>query len=148
MAIKATFRFTDGMGRKTTRSWTSTATLLADAVADVAALATALQNATVGGLDGVVLSTVESGSDFVAGGSSNIDNNASVKVLAGDGYEYDFDLPMPIDGLKLAGGGFNTAAAEWTAIAALFAGGADQDWRINLRAPTTIVAATGGTIDK
>ena len=148
MAFNCTFRFIDDMGRPTTRTYVSTATLAADAEADVDTLAAAFDAASEGGLDGVTISYVYTGANFAADATSNIDDNASVTVSTSGNYNHPFDLPMPVAALKLAGGSFDSDDALWTAITDLFAGGVGQDWRVNKRNPVTITGTVGGKIDK
>lgn len=144
--MKCTFNFIDGFNRQTQRSWWSTSTLLVDALTDIAALASAINALSDGGLDGVVITNVDTSEDFAAVAGSNVDDNASIQVLGGDGYKYDFNLPMPITALFNADGTVDTSNAALATLMGLFATG--DNWRINLRNPTDIDSVVGGTLDK
>lgn len=148
MAFEVTFRFIDDMGRSTRRTYHNVGATVADVLTDVGVLAPLLDSAIEGGLSGVVIKTEDATDAFASDVGSNIDTNASVKVTGADGRNYDFDLPMPVAALRLAGGNFNSGSALWTDVATEFNGAGGNNWRINLNNPTAIVATIGGEIDK
>lgn len=146
MAFTVKLNFMDEYGRKTSRSFGNTSALIADVLTDLATLAPLFEAVIQGGMLGATISIADKSDAFVATSPSNIDENASLQVVGGDGYNYDFDLPMPIAALRLAGGSIDTANAALVSLMAQWAVGAK--WRVNLRSPTDIVSVTKGTLDK
>jgi len=145
MALPVTFTFRDSLSRKTTRTWVSVATTLAAALADVATLAPLVDAVTQGGLQKVTISSESTASAFAADAGSNVDENASITVLAADGRNYDLDLPMPITALRLAGGSIDTANADFIAFIDAF--GVAEAWRLNVFAPTAIASVEKAILD-
>lgn len=146
MAFTVRFNITDEFGRKTSRSWHNTEATIAGVLADVATMGPLLDAVTQGGLTGVNIQLGDKTTTFAAETPSNIDENASIKVTGGDGFVYDFDLPMPIAALRLGGGAIDTANAALVSFFAEFLTG--DAWRVNLRNPTDIVTVDSGTLDK
>ncbi len=146
MSFKCTFRFVDGYGRRTTRSYTNTNVLIATVLTELATFAAALDVIVEGGLESVHISQDDTSEAFAAAATSNKDENMSCQVLAGDGYNYDFDLPMPAAAIINADGSLDTTHGSVITFFALFLTGAT--WRINVRAPTDIVTILGGQLDK
>jgi len=145
MALPVTFTFVDALARKTTRTWTTTATTISQALTDIAALATLVNAVSDGGLQEVTITSKSVASAFAAAAGSNVDENASIKVLAADGRDYDVDLPMPIDALRLAGGAIDTANADFVAFIDAF--GVADAWRINNFNPTAISLVRSAQLD-
>jgi hypothetical protein len=147
MAATVTFSFIDEWGgAETSRSFHNTEALIADVLSDVAELAADFQAATQGGLRNVTITFKDTSQAFAAESPSNLDENASIKVRGNDGRLYDFDLPMPVAGLRLPGRQIDTANVVLTAVTDNFlVGGA---WRLNLNNPTYITAIEGGILDK
>lgn len=146
MAFDVRFDFLDAYNRVTTRTWHNTNALVADVLTDVGVLAGLINAISDGGLSGVTITQKSSAAAFAAVAGSSIDSNASVKVLAGDGYHYDVNIPMPIAGIINPDSTVDLTAAGVTAFFAEFASG--DTWRINLRAPTDIVTLVSGVLDK
>jgi len=145
MALPVTFTFRDSLSRKTTRTWVSTATTLAGALADVTALAPLINAISDGGLQKVTISAEDTAEAFAAAAGSNVDENASITVLAADGRNYDLDLPMPITALRLAGGSIDTANPDFVAFIDAF--GVAEAWRLNVFAPTAIISVEKALLD-
>jgi len=146
MAFTVKFNFTDALERKTSRSFHSTRALIADVIADVAVFAPLWNAVSEGGLQDVVITQTSEAAAFAASAGSNIDENASLKVLGADGFNYDFDLAMPIQVLRLIGGGIDLANIDLLALIAQFQGA--NAWRVNLRNPTQINTLVAGVLDK
>lgn len=146
MAFNVRFEFVDDHGRKTFRTWVNSNALIADVITQVGVLAPLLNAVIEGGLVKVSMTQTNVADAFAAGATASIDDNASIRVLAGDGFNYDFDLPMINPALVLAGGAINTDDAGIIALFAEFA--LAKTWHINLRNPTDIVAVMSGTLDK
>lgn len=146
MAFEVTFNLLDEFNRRTTRRYGNTSPLIADVLTDVGVHATALDLVTEGGLESVNITQRSTATTFAATTPSNIDENASLQVLAGDTFKYDFNLPMPIAALRLDGGIIDTGNANLLAYIALF--NAAGKWRINTRVPTDIVSIIKGVLDK
>lgn len=140
------FNLVDEFGRATSRTWSNDEPLLADVLADVAVIAPLLDAVIEGGLTGVVITIPSTASIFSSSSPSNIDENASLKVVGGDDRNYDFDLPMPIAALRLGGGAIDVANAALVSFMNSFLVG--DAWRVNLNNPTDIVSVTSGTLDK
>jgi hypothetical protein len=145
MALPVTFTFRDSLARKTTRTWVSVGTTLAAALADVAVLSPLIDAVSQGGLQKVTITDEDTGDAFAAEAGSNVDENASITVLAADGRNYDLDLPMPITALRLAGGSIDTANADFIAFIDAF--GVGENWRLNVFAPTAIVSVEKALLD-
>jgi hypothetical protein len=145
MALPVTFTFRDSLARKTTRTWVSVGTTIAAVLADVATLAPLVDAVTQGGLQKVTITSESVASAFASEAGSNVDENASVTVLAADGRNYDFDLPMPATVLRLAGGSIDTANADFVALMDEF--GAAANWRLNVFSPTAIVSVEKALLD-
>lgn len=146
MAFEVTFDFTDQWNRKTTRRWYNNQALVATVLTDIAALAPLYDAVGLGGISGVVITQKSTATTLAAGGASNIDANASIKVIAGDGYKYDFDLPMPSSTILNNDGTIITDDTDLVAFFNEFA--TAGHWRINLRNPTDVVTIDGGSVDK
>lgn len=146
MAFNVKFNIEDEFGRKTSRTWKNTGATIAAVLADVAIIGPLLDAIVQGGLTGVNISTADTATTFVASSPSNVDENASIKVRGGDTREYDFDLPMPIAAIRLAGGAIDVANAAVVSFFAQFLVGAT--WRVNLFNPTDITQVISGTLDK
>lgn len=145
MALPVTFTFRDSLSRKTTRTWVSVATTIAGALTDVGVLAPLIDAISQGGLQKVTISAENTADAFAADAGSNVDENASITVLAADGRNYDLDLPMPITALRLAGGSIDTANAAFVSFIAAF--GVGGNWRLNVFAPTAIVSVEKALLD-
>jgi hypothetical protein len=145
MSLPVVFTFRDSLARKTTRTWVSVATTLAGAITDVATLGPLVDAVSQGGLQKVTISQDSVASAFAAEAGSNVDENASITVLAADGRNYDFDLPMPATVLRLAGGSIDTANANFIALMDAFAAGGN--WRVNVFSPTAIVSVEKALLD-
>jgi len=145
MALPVTFTFRDSLARKTTRTWVSVGTTLVAALADVAVLAPLIDAISQGGLQKVTITSEDTGDAFAAEAGSNVDENASITVLAADGRNYDLDLPMPATVLRLAGGSIDTANADFIAFIDAF--GAAENWRLNVFAPTAISSVEKALLD-
>jgi hypothetical protein len=147
MPANVTFHFVDQWGgAETSRSYHNTQALVADVLTDVAALAANFQAAIQGGLKNVNITFNDTTQAFVAEDPSNLDENASIKVRGNDGRLYDFDLPMPAQGLRLPGRQIDTANVVLTNVTDNFLVGGT--WRLNLNNPTYITAIEGGILDK
>lgn len=140
------FNLVDEFGRKTTRTWFNDEPLVAAVLSDVAIFAPLLDAVTQGGLTGIVITFSDAADAFVATSPSNIDENASLQVAAGDARNYDFDLPMPIAALRLGGGVIDVSNAALISFIGQFL--LADAWRININNPTDIVSLTSGTLDK
>jgi hypothetical protein len=127
----------------------NTNTDLATVLADVAVMAPLLQAIVQGGLQDVTISTEDSSDAFaVSAEESNIDEGMTLSVLGGDGFNYPLKVPMPRSDLRLPGRAIALNDADLVAFLAKFDGGAGNDWRINLRNPTTVVSVNSGKLDK
>ena len=147
MAFDVTFNFVDAYNRKTTRTWHNLQALLANALLNVTTLADLYDTIGFGGLESVLLTQRSIADASAPTALASIDENVSVQVVGGDGYRYDFNLPMPNKaGIILADGSLNTADSDVTDFFDQFASGAN--WRINLRNPTDIATLVGGVLDK
>ncbi len=140
------FNMVDEFGRTTSRTWFNDEPLLAEVLTDVGIIAPLLEAVIQGGLTGIVITLSDTAETFVATTPSNIDENASVKVVGGDARNYDFDLPMPAAVLRLAGGSIDVANAALVSFFDQFL--LADAWRINLSTPTDIASVTSGTLDK
>jgi len=145
MTLPVTFTFVDSLARKTTRTWTTTSVTIVDALTDATALAALLDAVTEGGLQEITITRKDTAAAFAFSAGPNIDENASVKVPAADGRDYDFDLPMPIAALRLAGGAIDTANANFIALFDAF--GVASAWRINNFTPTAISLVRSALLD-
>lgn len=146
MAFQVTFAFNDGMLRKTTRRYVNTEALLSDVLVDIVAFAPLYDTIAQGGIKQVTISQISAATTLVPDPGSNVDDNASIGVLGGNGFEYDFDLPMPALPITMPGGGINLLDTDLLAFFAIFNAGGP--WRINTRNPTDIVSLTKGSVDK
>lgn len=140
------FNIVDEFGRRTSRTWFNDEPLLADVLTDVGILAPLLEAVTQGGLTGIVITLADVAETFAATTPSNVDENASIKVVGGDARNYDFDLPMPTAVLRLAGGSIDVANAALVSFLDQFL--LADAWRINLSAPVDIASVTSGKLDK
>lgn len=149
MAFNVTFTLNDSMNRVTTKTWFNTNVLIADVLTDIAALSPLLQAVIQGGLLSVIISQTSTGGAFTPSAEeSNIDEGARIKVIGGDANNYSFALPMPRSDLRQAGGSLNVSDPDLVAFLAEFDGLAGNNWRINLKNPTTIATVVSGTVDK
>ena len=146
MAFNVQFKMVDEFGRKTTRTWGCTEATVALVLTALAVIAPLLDAITQGGLTGVNISTKDESDAFAFSSPSNVDENASITVIGGDTFNYDFDLPMPIASLRLSGGKIDVDDAAVVSFFAQFLTGGK--WRINLRNPTDIVTVVEGKLDK
>ena len=148
MAFDVRFQFVDVYNRPTFRTWGNSNALIDDVLTDVTAIA-ALFNAVIeGGLVSVTITQKSTNGAFAADAATNVDDNASIKVLAGDGYNYDYNLPMPIAALINPDGTVDLTNAALIALTDVFGGGAGENWTINVRNPTTIASLVSGVLDK
>lgn len=145
MAFDVQFRIVDDYNRVTTRTWQNNQALVATVLTDVAVLAPLLEAIIEGGLERVVITQRSTATAFAAEAASNVDENGSIKVIGGDTFAYDFDLPMPYDTMKNPDGTLDLTLAAVTAFFAEFLTG---NFRINLRNPTTIATLVSGVLDK
>jgi len=143
--LAVTFTFTDGNGRSTNRTFTTTSTTLADALTDVADFATKIGAAFDCGLSGVVITEKDGAADFAPVALSNIDEGATFKVLADDGYNYSIKLPIPSAGIRAGGGAIDLTDPLVIAVMDLFKTGGK--WRVNNRTPTFVVTVEKGLLD-
>jgi len=139
------FNFRDSRGRPTSRTYWNTATVLSDVLSDVTTFAPLLNALTDLALESITVSVKSTTTTFAGAAVSNIDENVSLKVLGGDGWGYDVDLPDVPD-LKTPSGVIALTDADLLAFAAAFA--VAEPWRINLRNPTTIGTLVSATLDK
>ena len=146
MAFDVRFVFEDEKKTQTTRTYGNTNATIALVLTQVAVLAPLFDTVIMGGLVKVVITTSDAADTFVSLADSNVDKNASIKVLGGDGRNYDFDLPMIKSALVLPGRAIDTADAGIVALFAEFATG--KTWRINGATPTFIAEVVDGTLDK
>lgn len=139
------FNFRDTRGRLTSRSVVHTSNVIATILADIATLAPLWDTITDLGLENVTISLTDDADAFASAGVSNVDENVSVKVLAADGFKYDFDLPdmpdafTPVELLDVT---------NPDVVAFFDQFGPASPWRINLRNPTAIVSLISGRLDK
>ena len=146
MAFNVRFNFTDLKNGDTSRTWVNTGATVAAVLLDVTTLVALYAAIGLGGLDSVLISQRSTADAFAPETGANVDDNASVQVLGGDGYKYDFDLPMPEADIIQADRSVLTTDAAVIAFFAAFASG--STWRINLRNPTDVATVIGGTLDK
>lgn len=146
MAFDVRFEFIDIAETVTTRTYVNNQALVADVLTQAAVLAPLFETVMMGGLNKIVLTLIDTSDAYAAGADSNVDKNASIKVTGGDGFGYDFDLPMINQDLVLPGRAIITADANIVALFAEFASG--KTWRINRRNPTDIAAVIDGKLDK
>ncbi len=146
MAFDVRFEFFDEKETVTTRTYVNTSATVAAVLTQAAVIAPLFNTVIMGGLNKIVLTQIDVSDAFVALADSNVDKNASIKVTGGDGFGYDFDLPMIKSALVLAGRAIDTADAGIVALFAEFASG--KTWRINRRNPTDIADVIDGTLDK
>lgn len=146
MAFDVRFEFVDIQETVTTRTYGNTNALAADVLTQAAVLAPLFEAVMMGGLNKVVLTQVDTSDAYVALADSNVDKNASIKVLAGNGRHYDFDLPMIISSLVLPGRAIDTADAALIALFDEFATG--KTWRIDRFNPTFIASVVDGVLDR
>lgn len=149
MAFNVTFQMYDQMNRETTKEFFNSSTTVADVLTDVAALSPLLQAIIQGGLAGVIIRQASTGGAFSPSAEeSNIDEGMRIAVRGGDNERYSVGIPMPRNDLRQAGGVVNLADPDLIAFFDEFDGAAGNNWRINLRNPTTIATLLSGTIDK
>ncbi len=146
MAFNVRFEFVDDHGRKTHRTWNNSNALIADVLTQIGVIAPLFNAVIEGGLSKLTISQNSVAAAFAADATANVDDNASMKVIGGDGFAYDFDLPMINPGLVLAGGAINTSDAGIIALFSEF--DVAKTWHINLRNPTDIVSLLSGELDK
>lgn len=144
--LAVTFTFTDDNGRTTNRTFTTTSTTIADAITDVAAFATIATAAFDCGLNGVTITEKDSAADYAAVANSNIDEGATFKVTADDGYDYSIKMPIPKVAIRAGGGAINLADPLVLAFTNQFLTGGK--WRVNTRAPTFVTVVNQGLLDK
>lgn len=146
MAFDVTFNFTDVFNRRTQRTYHNTQALLATVLTDLTTIAELIDAVSLGGLENVIITQRSAAEASAAEAGSNVDENCSVQVLGGDGYRYDFNLPMPDPSILNSDGTLDTGNAAVVALFGAFASG--DSWRINLRNPTDIASVIGGVLDK
>jgi len=146
MSLAVTFSLTDAEGRSTTRTWTTTSTTIADAITDVAAFAAILTAAFDCGLSGITITQKDSAADFAPAAGSNVDEGATFKVTADDGYDYSIKVPIPKAAIRAGGGTIDLADPLVTAFTDQFLTGGK--WRVNNRAPTFVTTVNKGLLDK
>jgi len=147
MAANVKFNFLDSHGRSTSRSFHNVEALVADIIADVGELAALWAPLTDLQLVNAIMTFSTTTGAFAGAVGSNMDDNVSVQVLAGDGFKYDVDLPAVPDA-KISGGVVALTDQDLIDFIAEFAGGAGNAWRVNLRNPTTIASVIKATLDK
>lgn len=146
MALAVTFKLTDAEGRSTNRTWTTTSSTIADALTDVGAFATILAAAFDCGLSGVTITQKDGSDDYAAIAASNIDEGATFKVTADDGFDYSIKVPIPKAAIRAGGGAIDLADILTTNFTDQFLTGGK--WRVNNRAPTFVTAVNKGLLDK
>lgn len=147
MAFDVTFNFVDAFNRKTTRTWNNTNALIASVLTDVTAFVALYDAIGQGGVQSVLITQRSTADAIPAEGTTSVDENVSCQVIGGDGFQYDFNLPMPLKGtIILSDGSLDTSEAGVIAFFDEFLVG--DNWRINLRNPTDIVTLVGGQLDK
>ncbi len=145
MTLAVTFSFTDDNGRATNRTFTTTSTTIADALTDVGDFATKVNAAFDCGLSGVIITEKDNAADFAALAASNIDEGATFKVLADDGYTYNIKIPIPAASIRAGGGAIDLTDPLVIAVTDLFKTGGK--WRVNSRNPTFVVTVEKGLLD-
>lgn len=145
MSYTVKFNFRDSRGRSVSRSLHNDEPLIADVLTDVGELTALWNPLTDLAFENVVVTRRDDSDAFAGATVSNRDENTSVKVLAEDGYVYDFDLPDIPDALHPG----ETLDVTDAAVVAFF----DEfltagPWRINLRTPTAIASLISGKLDK
>lgn len=149
MAFDVTFQMYDELNRETTKRFHNTNALIADVLTDVAAMSPLLAAVIQGGLSGVIITQSSTGGAFSPSAEeSNIDEGMRIAVRGGDNERYSVGIPMPRNDLRQAGGVINVADPDLVAFLAEFDGLAGNNWRINLKNPTTIATVLSGTLDK
>lgn len=149
MSFNVTFNMVDELNRKTTKTFFNTNALIADVLTDIAALSPLLQAIIQGGLVDVIISQASTGGAFTPSAEeSNVDEGMAIKVRGADTHGYSVGIPMPRNDLRQAGGAINVADPDVVAFFAKFDGTVGNDWRINLRNPTSIATVLSGTLDK
>lgn len=146
MPLQVTFTFTDDNGRTTNRTWTTTSTTIADAITDVAAFAAITVAAFDCGLSGVIITEKDSAADYTAVANSNIDEGATFKVTANDGYDYSIKVPIPKVAIRAGGGAIDLTDPLVLAFTNQFL--TAGKWRVNARAPTFVTIVNAGLLDK
>lgn len=144
--LAVTFTFVDDEGRSTNRTWTTTSTTIADAITDVAAFATIMTAAFDCGLSGVIITEKDVAADYAAVAGANIDEGATFKVTADDGYDYSIKVPIPKAAIRAGGGAIDLTDALTLAFTNQFLTGGK--WRVNVRAPTFVTSVNAGLLDK
>lgn len=146
MAFIVKFTFVDAYGRNTSRSYVNKRTTLADALTDIAALASNLTDVTKLGLVDAVITQRDASIVSAPASGSNIDENLSVKLRGNDGFHYDFNVPAPEAAILTTDGKLDTSAAEWVALILNFV--SSGQWQVNLRHPTHIDSTVDSSLDK
>lgn len=147
MAFEVTFHWIDGLKGKRFSRWHNTNALIADVLSDVTTLAALADAVMLGGLKKVTISQRSTAEASAPEAGANADENVSCQVVGADGYNYDFDLPMP-DKANIINSDRTLDTTDANVIAFFAAFGAGDNWRINLRNPTAIASLTGGLLDK
>ena len=145
MPLAVTFTFTDDNGRSTNRTWTTTSATVADALTDVTAFVVKLTAAFDCGLSGVIITEKSAADDFAAVGNSNIDEGATFKVTAEDGFAYNIKIPIPKAVIRAGGGAIDLTDA--LVIAFVDQWKTAGKWRVNVRNPQFVVTVDKGLLD-
>lgn len=145
MPYNVKFNFRDSRGRPTSRTYHNTQALIADALTDAGTLAALMNPLTDLALEGITLSVKNSTINFAGSPPSSIDSNVSLKVVGGDGFGYDVDLPA-VPNAKTTAEQMSLADADLVAFTNAF--GVGGTWRVNLRNPTDIATLVSATLDK
>lgn len=145
MAFDVRFNFLDSRGRSTSRSFHNTNALVADVVTQIGVLLALWNVVTDLQFLYATIMNKDAASAFAGAAVSNVDENTSCKVIAGDGKVYDVNLPDVPDA-KHPGESLDMTDVDVANFFAEFAVG--KTWRLNLNNPTEIVTLVSGQLDK
>jgi hypothetical protein len=98
------------------------------------------------GLSGIIITEKNGAADYAAIAGSNIDEGATFKVTADDGFDYSIKVPIPKAAIRAGGGTIDLADILVTAFTDQFLTGGK--WRVNQRAPTFVTAVNQGLLDR
>lgn len=146
MPLAVTFTLTDAEGRSTTRTWTTTSSTIADALTDITAFVAILTPAFDVGLSGITITQKSIADDYAPISGSNIDEGATFKVTAEDGYDYSIKVPIPKAVIRIGGGAIDLTHALTLAFTNQFLTGGK--WRVNNRSPKFVATVNQGLLDK
>jgi len=145
MAFDVRFNFLDSRGRSTSRSFHNTNALVADVVTQIGVLMTLWDAITDLQFLYATIMNKDTAAAFAGAAISNVDENTSCKVIAGDGKVYDVNLCDVPDSFH-PGESLDMTDLAVSNFFAEFAVG--KTWRLNLNNPTEIVTLVSGQLDK